>query len=325
MTPVQRVQAALNAQQPDRTAFSFWHHFPADQIAGEAAVRAHLDWLEMFGVDFLKVMNDNSCPHTQPIETIDGLVSLEHLRGDEDGFGRQIELISSLRRATHGQVLMTTTVFNARMVMPMLIQPPLVHKPPVMDGSSDHASGWIRDAWRKNPQAVEAALHTIGQNLARFARCCIAAGADGVFLSVRPDWIDAELHPGLYRRIVQPTDLHILSAASEGRFNVLHVCGTPGDLHPFNAFPVQALSWADRAAGPSIASVRDWLKPAICCGLDNLRRLPNGSPDDVKNEVADTIRQAAGRPILIAPGCTFDPAVVPPENLLAIRQSLETR
>ena len=209
------------------------------------------------------------------------------------------------------------------MVLRMLIQPPHEHKPPVMDGSADPASRWIRDAWQKDPPAVESALSLIGENLARFARHCIAAGADGIFLSVRPDWVDAEARLGLYRRIVQPADLHILSAASAGRFNVLHVCGTPGDLRPFNAFPVQALSWADRAAGPSIASVKDWLRPAICCGLDNLHTLQNGSPDDVKGEVVDAIRQAAGRPILIAPGCTFDPALVPPENLRAVRQAVE--
>ena len=40
--------------------------------------------------------------------------------------------------------------------------------------------------------------------------------------------------------------------------------------------------------------------------------------------MADAVRQAGGRHLLIAPGCTFDPAAVPPENLRAIRRAVET-
>ena len=39
-------------------------------------------------------------------------------------------------------------------------------------------------------QAVGEALATIGESLARFAARCVAAGADGIFLSVRDDWVD---------------------------------------------------------------------------------------------------------------------------------------
>ncbi len=47
-----------------------------------------------------------------------------------------------------------------------------------------------------------------------------------------------------------------------------------------------------------------------------------GSPADCAAEVADALRQAGERPILIAPGCTYDPAAVPKENLLAIRHAV---
>jgi hypothetical protein len=75
---------------------------------------------------------------------------------------------------------------------------------------------------------------------------------------------------------------------------------------------------ADRAAGPSIAEVKDWVQPAICGGVDNLSTLPNGTPDACRAEVRDARRQAAGRPIIIAPGCTYDPRLVPPQNLRAV-------
>jgi len=36
---------------------------------------------------------------------------------------------------------------------------------------------------------VRGALERIARNLARFAARCLAAGADGIFLSVRDDWL----------------------------------------------------------------------------------------------------------------------------------------
>ena len=86
---------------------------------------------------------------------------------------------------------------------------------------------------------------------------------------------------------------------------------------------MQAINWADRDAGPAIADVAGWVRPALCAGLDHLHTMVSGSPDDCVRQVADAVRQAGGRPIMIAPGCTFDPAV-PRENLHAIRRAVDT-
>ena len=92
------------------------------------------------------------------------------------------------------------------------------------------------------------------------------------------------------------------------------------DFGRFARYPVHAINWADRSAGPSIASVAGWLQPAICGGLDNLATMATGSPEDCRREAADAVSASGGRPIILAPGCTFDPAAVPEENLLAIRR-----
>jgi uroporphyrinogen decarboxylase len=206
---------------------------------------------------------------------------------------------------------MTATIFNAWAVLRHLVEPPHEHKPPSLDASIDAPSQWIRAAWDQNPRAVQKALQTIGHNLASFARRCLSAGADGIFLSVRDDWVDIDNHDNLYRQLVGPTDLAILEAVSNARFNMLHVCGKALDLRRFNNYPVHAINWADRAAGPAISEAKEWLKPAICAGVDNLNTLPKGSPQDVALEISDALAQAGERPIMICPGCTFDPKLVP--------------
>jgi len=203
-----------------------------------------------------------------------------------------------------------------------LIAPPKVHMPPNLDAGADAPSRWIRQAYEQNSGLVARALQTIGGNLARFAARCVAAGADGIFLSVRDDWADTPETTGLYGRLVRPTDLAILAAVKEARFNVLHVCGKAVNFRAFAEYPVSVLNWADRAAGPSIREVATWAKPALWGGVDNLVTLATGTPQQVREEVADALRQAEARPIMIAPGCTFDPARVPEANLHALANAV---
>ena len=53
----------------------------------------------------------------------------------------------------------------------------------------------------------------------------VRAGADGIFLSVRGDWVDTPETLGLYDRLVRPMDHAILAAVGRAHFNMLQVCG----------------------------------------------------------------------------------------------------
>lgn len=322
MTSLERIQAVLSGKLPDRPPYSFWYHFPKGQESGPAAVKAHLDELAAYEMDFLKVMDDNPYPHPQPIRSAADLATLQPLNGDEGGFGRQLEVIAELRKALGAKLHMVSTVFNAWYVLRQLVEPPDQNRPPEMDAMRDVPSRWLREAYAAHPEAVADALRTIAGNLAKFAAKCLAAGADGIFLSVRDDWVDVagsgEDNPSLYQQIVRPRDLEILAAVRQGSFNILHVCGTAVDFVPFGAYPAHAISWADRQAGPSIAEARDTLRLAMCAGVDNLVTLPRGTPEQVAQQVEDAVRQAGHRPIIIAPGCTFDPVATPKKNLEAL-------
>lgn len=317
MNSVQRIQAVLNGQMPDHPPVSFWHHFPPDQSFGPAALAAHLNHARTYDLDLLKVMNDNGYPHHASINALADLAAIVELRGDETEFQRQLDLLSDLKRELAGRVPMTTTIFNAWAVLRHLIRPPAQHNPPEMDAAADVPSQRIKEFLAKDELAVKSAISNIATSLEKFAHRCVAAGADGIFLSVREDWVESAESPGRYAQLVRASDLQILDGAKNGTFNMLHVCGRPVDLRAMSEYPIHAINWADRAAGPSIADAKGWMRPAICGGVDNLKTLPNGTPADVEAEVADALRQAGGRPIMITPGCTYDPVRVPVENLKA--------
>jgi len=329
MNKIERLSAVLEGLRPDRPPVSFWYHFPAECAAGKAAVEAHVRHVETYDLDFLKIMDDNRYPRIElrngVISGIDDLEKLSVLEGDEDRFARQLELIGELVRRYKGEFRMITTVFNSWTILRQLIALEAgQHKPPVLGDTGDPRDIAISGFLREAPDAVSRALDTITESISKFVRNCLEAGADGIFFSVRDDWVDSpENGEGLYDRLVEPGDLRILEAAKSGTFNMLHVCGQAVDFARFSNYPVHAVNWADRYAGPSIASVSGWLKPAICGGLDNLGTMATGSPEDCGKEAANAIEQAGNRPLILAPGCTFDPETVPPENLHAIRRSVE--
>jgi len=322
MTKVERVRAVLAGQKGDLPPVSFWYHFGPDEVCGRAAVEAHLKHLEKYDLDFLKVMNDNGYPRDVPVvQSVDDLKKLRVHGADAEPFARQLEVLRGLKAALGGAVLMTTTVFNAWAVLRRLTAPePETHGPPRLDTSGDPRDEKLSELLAADRSAVADALRKIGESLAAFARACLEAGADGIFLSVRDDWVDTRRNgAGTYDELVKPVDLQILEAVREGTFNMLHVCGKAIDFARFANYPhVHALNWADRSAGPSIAYARDRVRPAICGGVDNLKTLPEGTPQQCAEQARDALRQAKHRPIIIAPGCTYDPHRVPEANLRAV-------
>lgn len=321
MTHRQRIEAVIAGRRPDQPPVSFWHHFAPDQITGQAAVDAHVRFQETYDLDFLKVMNDHAYPrgHVEVVQATGDLRLLRPQAGDAGGFAGQLELLRQLRQRLGPDVPICTTIFNAWTVLRIFTVPPSdKHGPPRLD-FADYRDETLTRLLREDRQAVAEAVAVIGETLAAFARACVQAGADGVFLSVRDDWVNRPANGSqTYDEIVRPADLAVLSAVADAKLNILHMCGRPQCFDTFSAYPVHVLNWADRAAGPSIADAVKQTGIAIAGGVDNLKTLPAGTPDDCAGEVRDALKQAGDRPIIIAAGCTFDPQAVPAENLKAV-------
>ncbi|HSW44076.1 MAG TPA: uroporphyrinogen decarboxylase family protein [Phycisphaerae bacterium] len=321
MTGRERIETVLQRRRPDHPPVSCWYHFSHDQQSGPAAVEAHLRHLDKYDLDFLKVMNDLPFPRGEvnAVNTTADLRKIKPLDGDHGNLSEQITLIRELARRVGKDVLIPTTLFNPWAILRQMTRPPShEHGTPKLDGQDDRDET-ISKLLAEDRAAVRSALEALARTLAAFARAALDAGASGLYMSVRDDWVNTPANgPETYDELVRPADLIILEAAKTAPLNILHVCGRPQNLPRFSDYPVHVLHWADRAAGPSIAYARDRVKPTIAGGVDNLKTLPKGTPADVASEVADALRQAKDRPIIIAPGCTFDPRAVPEENLRAM-------
>ncbi len=324
MSKIERVRTVIAGQSPDRPPVGFWHHFGADERAGKAAVDAHLKFLATHDLDFVKVFFDSGYPHHKPITSTPDLAGLSVLDGDVGVFGEHLDTIRALSAELNGEVLMVTTVFNAWATLRGLLRPG-----PYVAGAGpspvdNPASRRVAELVAEDRGAVGQALAVIGESLSNFARACVEAGADGIFVSVRDDWVDTpDNGNGTYDELVRRSDLRVLDAASDAEFNMLHVCGRAENFAAFADYPVHVLNWADRTAGPAIEDVVSTLKPAPCAGLDHSATLVSGDEAACANEVRDAVSQAGDRPMMIAPGCTYDPNRVPHAHLAAVRRAVD--
>lgn len=323
MQKIERVLAVVSGETPDRPPISFWHHFSAAERSGRAAVEAHLKHVQKYDLDFLKVMFDLGYPREVPIKSPKDLKSLQPLQGDEGVFGEQLQTIRLLSRELQGKLLVVSTVFNSWATLRRM----LWHEPYRAGvGASqleDPKTQRIIEFVKQDRSAVAGALEVIGRSLGHFSQRLLEAGCDGIFLSVRDDWLE-NMGPRAYDELVRRSDRKILAAVAAGRCNILHVCGQAVDFAAFATYPVHMINWADRTEGPTIAEVASTVKAAPCAGVNHLRTLAGGSPQTCADEVQDALRQAGGRPMAVSPGCTYNPERVPPANLFRLRQVVNT-
>jgi len=342
MTKRERVRRLLANDLRVGPAVSCWYHFPPECHAPDRAVDAHLRHCEKYDLDFIKVMTEVGYPRdvfggSGVAESAADLRKLHEMPGDAPPFDTQLEIVRRLTTELGGLIPTTTTVFNAWATLRRLTEPRTdVHGLPAIEVKANPRDQRLTSWLREDASVVKHALVVIGRTLANFARACLNAGTDGIYLSVRDDWVDtpanraalnvAEL--SVHDELVADTDREILAGAAGGWFNVLHLCGRPLRFERYVDNPhVQVVHWADRVTGPSIADGRRILEShragsvvpkAIAAGVNNLQTLQQGQPRDVAAEVEDAIATASGHPLIVAPGCTYDPKTVPDENIRAL-------
>lgn len=190
----------------------------------------------------------------------------------------------------------------------------------------------LRSDFAANPAAMHNAMANLAGNLRRTAQECIAAGADGIFLSLRG--CDSTIPADVYRELCRPYDLMVLQGAQGGWLNIVHVHGDSADLRVDDAlaYGAAAVSWAAHTTGiglDSLGSAGAGGSPPTCVvgGLDHTAPTWNlpGAPDAARAYWREQARRAvgeAGSRLILAPGCSI-PRDSSPTALLALRSALD--
>jgi uroporphyrinogen decarboxylase len=302
MTKIERVRAALAGTDVDRPPFSVWYHFGLQHAPAERTAQIHVEFFEAYNLDWLKVMNDYSYPMPRGVETLSDARDLKRIIAfdvRQGSLGEQLETVRLIGQSLRGKALVVDTVFNAWNTLKRNLL--------------KEAMGPLME---EHPTELESALAVVNDNLIRYAIASLHGGASGIFFSVpaTPESLTVEQ----YERFMRPFDLAFLEAIRPfGEFHVLHAHGKELYLDRLQEYPVHAISWADREAGPPLALMRKITPRALMGGIDHAS-FPYTSAAKIREQIRAAIAEAGPRKLFIAPGCAI-PSYSFPELIKAAR------
>jgi len=322
MTQRERIEAALQGRATDRLPYSLWRHFHTQDRTPEGLASATLMFAFQYTPDIIKL---TPCglygvegwgakiayfddPHKPPqcmkpvFEDSKGWESLRKLEPTGGSLGRELQSIHLTRAGLGPDWPLLMTIFS-----PLTLAFKLV---------GDRLLEDLQTA----PQLVEAGLATIAETMADYAKLSLDAGADGIFFASQLA-SHRFLTPEAYARFGEPFDLIVLEAIAERSWlTVLHLHGHDVFFDLANRYPIHAVNWHDRETVPALPEALTRTNRVLMAGLD-LRLLETGTPAQVAGMVRESIAGAAGRHLILAPGCVI-PTRTPAANLQAVVETL---
>ena len=326
MTPRERIEAVLRGEKPDRVPIALWRHFPHDDLTAEGLARATVAFQREYRWDLVKVTPASGYPAeawgaklrpadnaegtreylSRPVQRPEDWHALEALTPAENPvLARELRALALIREGVGPEVPVLQTVFS-----PLTIAKQL-------------AGDLVFEHLRERPQDLRAGLRVVAQTTARFAEACLRHGADGIFFATQLASYEV-LSPNEYEAFGVPFDLEVLEAVGgQARVGVLHLHGPRPMFELAPRYPVQIVNWHDRETSPSLAEGQERFSGAVLGGLNRSTTLPGGTPEEVRREVLDAVRQTRGRRLIVGAGCVV-PVTAPPENLRAAREAVES-
>lgn len=291
ITHRQRIELALSGFPVDRVPVCFWHHFqPAGN--GRQLARATFDFFVTdFDLDIVKVMPD--LPYPFPRKSI----------GSIDDW-RLIEPIDPQRSAWVQQQVECVNALMER----LLLESPIVV---TMFSPLTEALGFAQSTeqllehMRQAPAVVHQALGIVAENLRVLGEQLIRAGADGIFFALQGA-STAVMPEATYREFGRPYDFTALRGAQNGWCNVLHLHGDKDLMFDMALdYPVHALNWSDRIAGPSLREARTRTNLCLMGGWNEQTLFKGGEEVEINRQALDAFQQTAGAKFILAPGCSI--------------------
>jgi uroporphyrinogen decarboxylase len=323
MNKIERVRAALKGAAVDRVPISFWGHSYLKEWSAEELAEAMLANYRTYDWDYMKV-NPRASYHVEdwgaklerstdanhgprfvdwPVREPGDWRRLRPLEPERGVLGEQIQALRQIRDGLAGEAYFMQTVFSPLSVAKYLV-----------GNQADPVLTSIQD----NPDALRAALDVIAETFASYVQATLEAGASGIFFATT-GWASSDvLTEEQYRRFGREYDLRVIEAfAGKAPFNVLHNCGEHIYFDLLADYAVEAISWAATLpSNPTLGEGKERTTRAVMGGVSERTTLPDGTPEQVDEEIRAAIRETEGRRVLVAPGCSIPPRT-PAANLEA--------
>ena len=293
MNKIERVQAVLRGEKPDRIPAGFWFHYP-DSLDTKQMAEEHLKTYRETGVDIYKVMQDYIHRIDTPVQKSGDWNKVKLPGCSSPVYQKLLDVLKRILDGTGRDALTFQTMFG-----------------PLKIAEFSFGKDILMAHAKEAPDLVAAAVKGIAESQAEWAAGFINAGATGLFYSAQFS------EPGRFSRdefekISGSSDLLVIKAAeAAGGRNLLHICGEPEyqfktSLEWYTGFPCAIVNWSVKDTGISLKKGKELFggKPVLG-GMNNKGNIANGSDASIREEVRaalDSAGTTAG--IMLGADCT---------------------
>lgn len=311
------IQNVFGSRSEAGPLFSFWTHFPEDDMSAERQAKATINLQRDYDLDLVKTapngmyavedfgleIDFSQVPLggvarivSTPFQQVSDWGKLAEPDIEKGAFAREISALRMIREALP-DVPIVFTIFS-----PMTIAAKL-------------SQGRIHQQIREDEgtHEIHAALRRLADAMRAYASNAIAAGADGLFFAHQ----DTGAHLFSledFNAYVAPYDIEVLAGAAAARFNVLHIHGEQIRFRELQDYPVHALNWHSWETLPTLAAGAISSGKCVVGGIDRRSVTENDLPA-IREQITSSLATVGDRgQLILAPSCTvragFDPATI---------------
>jgi uroporphyrinogen decarboxylase len=322
MTKRERLEATICGEAVDRLAIALWRHFPVDDQSPQELAISTAAFQRQYDFDFVKVTPASSfCVRDwgaedvwqgepegtraytrRPIKSPEDWRALPRLDPRAGALGNQLRCLELIKAELGSATPFIQTIFN-----------------PLSQAKNLAGGQQMLVDMRRAPQMLKAGLETIADTTIRFIEEAKRTGIAGIFLAVQHASY-ALMSEAEYAEFGRPYDLRLLEAADGLWLNVLHLHGDAVMFDLLADYPLHVWNWHDRETPPTLHAALPKIKGAVCGGIERDAAMLLGTPELVREKIADAVRQTGGRRYIIGTGCVTR-ITTPLANLRAAKEA----
>jgi len=325
MTHWQRIRAAIDGRPTDRPPISLWRHWPnADETALGLAYGT-LFWQREYDFDLVKVTPASGYMHVdwgteskylpnahgtrttlrRVVASPEAWPQLPVLDPSDGCLGQQVEAIRIIAEELEDSAPILQTIFS-----------------PLTTAWKLAGDRMFSDL-RRHPDLLTQGLEVIAETTADLAVASAEAGATGMFFATQCDTYRL-MTEAQYREFGETYDRIVLGAVRDKvEIIMMHAHGEDIMFDLLAGYPIDAINWHDRLAGPSLAEAWKRFPGLLVGGINEWTTLLDGPAEAIVAEIEDAVAQAGGPAHVVGAGCVV-PITTPHAHIRAARDAVDT-
>lgn len=318
MTKRERVFNLLDGREVDRPPVGFWLHFPEEMHHGDAAIRAHLDFMEQTDSDILKIMNENILYDGEShISCLGDIKKFKGFSKKDQIFKDQMEIIKRIADEAGGRFPIAATIHG-------------------LVASAFHETGYAGNYTsmgyglalfcRECPKEMKQVFKTIAESLMEFTDCSLAAGAEGIFYAAlggeKNFFSDEE-----FEEFVAPYEKMIYDhIKKKAGFDILHICKTNINFERYVALKPTIVNWGVYGNRFTLTEGAKLFSDSIVLGgfPDRHGVLVDGSDEEIREHTKEVLDEMEGKRFIVGSDCTL-PTEISYQKIKLVVKAVESR